>query len=130
MSTTMVTARRATGWDNEDNGNRRQPATKLTMMATARQATKSTTMLNARRVDEVDSNGECDNNNDNSATTVTTISKAQRATKSTMMVTAQRHRRQCQRRNEVVDNVDGAPGDDDDHNDYGATRCNNNDDVK
>ena len=61
---------------------------------------------------------------------LSTMAKARRATKSTMMVTAQRHRRQCQRRNEVDNNVDGAPGDDDDHNDYGATGCNNNDDVK
>ena len=42
----MVTVRRVTVCDNEDNGDGRGQATKLTMMATAQQATKSTTMAN------------------------------------------------------------------------------------
>ena len=49
MNSPSHTARQATGCDDEDDGNRRQRATKLTMIAAARQATKSTTMANLQR---------------------------------------------------------------------------------
>jgi len=76
MSTTMVTARRATGCDDEDYGDGRRRATKLTMMATAQQATKLTTMANVQRATNLTMMASADNDNDNGATTATTMAKA------------------------------------------------------
>ena len=63
------------GCDNEDDGNGRQQATKLTMMATA-QATKSTTMANKRQATKSTIMASAADDDDNGATRAITYPKS------------------------------------------------------
>jgi len=77
------------GCDNEDNSNGRWWATKLKMMATARQATKLTMMANLRWATNLTMMASSNDDYDNGTTTATTMAKAT-ARQATMTMTVRR----------------------------------------